>query len=182
MLCPVCRLNYTSTGQNQPRLLVTCGHTFCFTCLENCKPPDGSDRIECPQCSFVCEVPHAPNITIINFVDAQLPKPGTQVVHQLPAAQTSVCQDCQKMLATLICFQCLPAGFKFCETCSEREHSREFGPMQAHVPRPIASVRFQTPVPNCKTHSGHPCLFFSFKANKVSIPGSWLSPNPSLAE
>ncbi len=167
LLCPVCQLNYTTTGDCQPRLLITCGHTFCHKCLEARKSAGGGDRIECPQCSLVCTEPHVPNITIMNYVDAQSEGSEKQVVHQLMPPQSSVCQDCQQIPATLVCFQCLPGGFKFCDACSEREHNRPFRPVKEHTPKPIASVRFQTPVPNCLTHPGNPCLFFSFKANKV---------------
>ncbi len=164
--CPICQLKYTTVGESQPRLLITCGHTFCNKCLETRKGATG-DRIECPQCSLVCEEPHVPNITIMNYVDAQSQGARTQAVHQLPPSQSSTCQDCQEATASVVCFQCLPAGFKFCDACSDREHNRPFGPVREHSPKAIASVRFQSPVPNCQRHPGNPCLFFSFKANKV---------------
>lgn len=162
LVCPVCKLSYTTDGEQQPRLLVTCGHTFCRKCLDS--QVDSSDHICCPQCSLICADPHVPNITIMNYVDAKeassRPPP---VMHSVPAPVKTICQDCKKNIATLICFQCLPSGFKFCESCSSREHNRSFGPVRGHGPKPIETVRLSTPVPSCKTHPDKPCLFFSFK-------------------
>ncbi len=159
LACPVCKLDYTTQGDQQPRLLVTCGHTFCQKCLDS--QPD-SEPLSCPQCSLVSVDPHVANITIMNYVAAQMITTNPPV-HTVPAPVKAICQDCKKDIATLICFQCLPAGFRFCETCSTREHSRSFGPVREHNPKPIASVKISTPVPLCKTHPERLCLFFSFK-------------------
>ena len=158
-VCPECKLDYTTQGDQQPRLLVTCGHTFCQKCLDL-----QSEPLSCPQCSLVSMDPHVPNITIMNYVAAQ--SVTNPPVHSVPAPVTAICQDCKKNIATLICFQCLPSGgFKFCEACSSREHNRPFGPVREHNPKPIESVRISTPVPLCKTHTENPCLFFSSKVN-----------------
>lgn len=166
LTCPLCQSKYATTGEFQPRLLSGCGHTFCQKCLDSLKPKTGN-QLECPQCSLVSAEPHVPNITIMNYVDAQDVK-QERLVHQVPAPQRAICQDCQRNVATLICFQCLPAGFKFCDSCSAREHNRSFGPVREHHPKPIASVRFTTPVPNCSTHPGKACLFFSFEVNQFA--------------
>ena len=161
LACPVCKLDYSTQGEQQPRLLVTCGHTFCRKCLDT--QPD-TEPISCPQCSLISTDPHVPNITIMNYVEAQgassRPPP---VMHNVPAPVKAICQDCKKNIATLICFQCLALGFKFCETCSTREHTRSFGPVRGHSPKPIDRVKISTPVPSCKIHPNQPCLFFSFK-------------------
>lgn len=160
LTCPVCKLDYTTQGEQQPRLLITCGHTFCRKCL-NAQVQTESEPLSCPQCSLVSTDPHVPNITIMNYVEAASARPP--VMHHVPAPVKSLCQDCKKDIATLICFQCLPSGFKFCKMCSEREHNRSFGPMQKHVPKAIEKVKISTPVPSCKIHPNQPCLFFSFK-------------------
>ena len=160
LLCPVCKLDYTTQGEQQPRLLVTCGHTFCQKCLDS---QADSEALSCPQCSQVSVDPHVANITIMNYVEAQKASSSPSVLHPIPAPVKAICQDCKKEIATLICFQCLPNGFKFCAACSTREHSRSFGPVRGHSPKAIELVKISTPVPNCKTHLDKPCLFFSFK-------------------
>lgn len=162
LVCPVCQLDYTTQGEQQPRLLVTCGHTFCRKCLDS--QPNSESAITCPQCSILSSEPHVPNISIMNFVEAQeassRPPP---VMHNVPAPVKAICQDCKRNRATIVCFQCLPSGFRFCDTCSKREHGRSFGPVREHVPKPIDKVKISTPIPTCPTHVGEPCLFFSFK-------------------
>ena len=66
----------------------------------------------------------------------------TQPVHQLPATQQeATCQACQVAKATLLCFQCLPTGFPFCDSCSSLEHNRDFPPVQRHSPKPFGAVK-----------------------------------------
>lgn len=157
--CPVCQVPYTTSGEQQPRLLVGCGHTFCSKCLES-RYVEG-EPLRCPQCSLVSDDPHVPNITIMGYVEATAtPSP---VMHPIPPPQKALCQDCKERQATLICFQCLATGFKFCNTCSTREHNREFGPVKEHTPQPIEKAAKTMPVPTCKQHPDKPCLFFSFK-------------------
>ena len=190
--CPLCHCNYTTTGENQPRLLTVCGHTFCYRCLEERKSSDSPDTFQCPQCSLPCTENHVPNITIMKYVDAMDEKPEERVrrwrkgrrgggqrgrergrereerggahthshshthtlthtlththtlqpVHQLPASQQEVtCQACQVAKATLVCFQCLPTGFPFCDACSSQEHNRDFPPVQRHSPKPVGAVK-----------------------------------------
>ncbi len=162
-MCPVCKLEYTTKGDQQPRFLVTCGHTFCRKCLDS-QQAEG-DKVTCPQCSIVSKDPHVPNIAIMNYVEAQGSQPPP-TIHHVPAPIKALCQDCKKDIATLICFQCLVSGFKFCKNCCEREHNRSFGPVKDHSPKDIEKVRISTPVPTCEDHPGKPCLFFSFKVCK----------------
>lgn len=171
--CPVCKLEYATSGDQQPRLLVTCGHTFCRKCLDSQQLSE-TDQLSCPQCSLVSVDPHVPNITIMNYVEAQKIRPPP-VMHSVPAPVKALCQDCKKMIATLICFQCLPSGFKFCAICSNREHNRPFGPVQVHNPKAIETVKISTPVPACEDHPNQPCLFYSFKVNQL---GSSVYPPP----
>ena len=87
--CPLCEKDYTTGGELQPRLLIGCGHTFCRKCLDDRKLPDG--RTECPHCSLISTEPHAPNITLMKFVDVQSPK-QCQVMHPVSASQRTMCQ------------------------------------------------------------------------------------------
>ena len=65
-----------------------------------------------------------------------------QPVHQLPASQQeATCQACQVAKATLVCFQCLPTGFPFCDACSSHEHNRDFPPVQRHSPKLVGAVK-----------------------------------------
>ena len=161
LVCPMCKEEYTTSGDQQPRLLIGCGHTFCQSCLDNkCSNVEG---VACPQCSHVTHDPHVPNITIMNYVAAIKVEPDTTVRHPLPPPQKSLCQNCRKEFATHICFQCLPTGFMFCASCCEREHSRPFGPVKEHKPKAIGAVRINTPVPMCPDHPNKPCLLFSSK-------------------
>lgn len=162
LVCPVCKNEYSTSGDSQPRLLIGCGHTFCQKCLDE-KFKIDENGVTCPQCQLVTPEPHVPNITIMNYVEATMVPPENAVRHPLPPPQKTFCQDCKKELATLVCFQCLPAGFRFCNSCSEREHSRAFGPVREHVPEQIQAVRLSAPVPLCKVHQNQPCLFFSSK-------------------
>ena len=166
LLCPVCRTDYTTIGEHQPRLLTSCGHTFCHKCIDNTIAELGKQR--CPQCSVVSDEPHAPNITIMGYVSSRETKVA---VHPLPAPLTTPCQDCKRKKATLICFECLPGGFRFCDTCCKREHERDFGPVKGHAPKLIETVRVATPLPTCTLHPQKPCLFFSFKVlTEYSVP------------
>lgn len=159
--CPVCRVPYTTSGEQQPRLLVGCGHTFCSKCLQSRNVDN--EVLTCPQCSLVSNDPHVPNITIMGYVEATTtPAP---VMHPIPPPRKVLCQDCKERQATLICFQCLAAGFKFCNDCSEREHNRDFGPVKGHNPQPIEKAAVSMPVPSCSRHPDKPCLFFSFKVS-----------------
>ena len=159
--CPVCQVPYTTSGEQQPRLLVGCGHTFCSKCLAS-RHVD-NEPLTCPQCSLASEDPHVPNITIMGYVEATAtPSPA---IHPIPPPQKVLCQDCKQKQATLICFQCLAAGFKFCDSCSAREHNRNFGPVKEHTPQPIEKAATSMPVPSCKQHPDKPCLYFSFKVH-----------------
>ena len=159
--CPVCQVPYATSGEQQPRLLVGCGHTFCSKCLAS-RHVD-NEPLTCPQCSLVSEDPHVPNITIMGYVEATAtPSPA---IHPIPPPQKVLCQDCKQKQATLICFQCLAAGFKFCDSCSAREHNRDFGPVKEHTPQPIEKAATSMPVPSCKLHPDKPCLYFSFKVH-----------------
>ncbi len=162
LVCPMCKEEYSTSGERQPRLLVGCGHTFCRNCLET-KCGNNGESVTCPQCSHVTHDPHVPNITIMNYVAAIKVQPEETVRHPLPPPQKSLCQNCRKELASYICFQCLPTGFMFCSSCCEREHSRPFGPVKDHKPKAIGAVRINTPVPMCTEHPNQPCLLFSSK-------------------
>ena len=51
--CPICMEEYGDVA-TVPRLLVTCGHTFCEGCLDRMLAPvrmrNGGKRLECPAC------------------------------------------------------------------------------------------------------------------------------------
>ena len=74
LTCPMCHLSYTTSGDNQPRLLTFCGHTFCYKCLEERKK-ESPDNFQCPQCSLPCTENHVPNITIMKYVEAMVQEP-----------------------------------------------------------------------------------------------------------
>lgn len=166
--CPLCKNEYSANGDSQPRLLIGCGHTFCQKCLDSTLKT-AEDGITCPQCKLVTLEPHAPNITIMNYVEAAIASPENTVRHPLPPPKKSICQDCKMQLVTVVCFQCLPTGFRFCDECSKREHERPFPPVLQHKPKPIQSVDMSVPVPLCMIHQNQPCLFFSIKVRLTCL-------------
>ena len=78
--CPTCHCPYTTSGENQPRLLALCGHTFCYKCLEERrKASESSETFQCPQCSLPCTENHVPNITIMKYVEVMNEKTEERV-------------------------------------------------------------------------------------------------------
>ena len=78
--CPTCHCAYTTSGENQPRLLSFCGHTFCYKCLEERrKVMESPETLQCPQCSLPCSENHVPNITIMKYVEVMNEKSDERV-------------------------------------------------------------------------------------------------------
>ena len=96
--CPTCHCTYTTSGENQPRLLALCGHTFCYKCLEDrrksCESPE---MFQCPQCSLPCSENHVPNITIMKYVEAMNEKSEERVRKR----RASEIESCAYFLANL---------------------------------------------------------------------------------
>ena len=57
--CPICKEAYGGVAV-VPRLLVTCGHTFCAGCLDTMLEPlrmrNGGKKLQCPSCRVECRV------------------------------------------------------------------------------------------------------------------------------
>ena len=80
LTCPTCHCTYTTAGENQPRLLTVCGHTFCYKCVEERrKTSESSETFQCPQCSLPCSESHVPNITIMKYVEVMNEKSEQRV-------------------------------------------------------------------------------------------------------
>lgn len=167
MQCPNCKQDYNTQGPLQPRIIITCGHSFCRTCVQGLRKDGGT--LNCPQCGQLCAEPDAPNVALMGYIEVQMQRnrePGT--VREITAPQqAALCQQCNQANAVLICFQCLPTGFRFCRECSRQEHDREFGPVRSHRPRPIDEVKYGAILPSCSQH-GKVCELFSFTENQFA--------------
>jgi hypothetical protein len=58
--CTICLEPYSAAGGVVPRMLVTCGHSFCEACLDRMLVPllvrKGRKRLLCPTCRTECAV------------------------------------------------------------------------------------------------------------------------------
>ena len=159
--CPRCQNDYSS--ERQARLLIDCGHTFCQKCVDDLEKTE-DEPSKCPQCSMEVRGKHVPNITLMNYVDVQQQQSDFTRSKSVNLALRKVCCEyCQKEDATLVCFQCLATGFRFCTKCCELEHERPGSPAMLHTPKPINSVSVKTPIPRCPNHHGNPSQLFSFQ-------------------
>ena len=167
MQCPNCKENYNTEGARQPRIIITCGHSFCRKCIQSLRKDGGT--LNCPQCGQLCSEPDAPNVALMGYIDVQMQRAQKpEKVREIPAPkQALICQQCNKVDAYFICFQCLPTGFRFCRECNRLEHDREFGPVRSHKPRPIDEVKYGAILPTCTQHS-RVCEYFSFGENQFA--------------
>ena len=164
MQCPRCRQHYATEGGLQPRILITCGHSFCNSCIEVLRNDAG--LITCPQCGQLSNEPDAPNIALMSYISVQNQKLDPSRVREVPAPrQAVVCQHCNSRDVCFVCYQCVPAGFRFCKSCCEKEHERPFGPVKLHNPVPIDQVKYGVLLPICEKHKDESCELYSFKQN-----------------
>lgn len=167
MQCPTCKQDYNTQGPQQPRIIITCGHSFCRTCVQSFRKDGGI--LNCPQCGQLCPEPDAPNVALMSYIDVQMQRSQqpSKVVDVLGPQKVVVCQQCNQVDASFICFQCLPTGFRFCGNCCRQEHDRSFGPVRNHKPRPIDEVKYGAILPNCTKHN-KVCELFSFTENEFA--------------
>ena len=163
MQCPRCRQHYMTEGDLQPRIIITCGHSFCKNCIEVLRNDAG--LITCPQCGQLSSESDAPNIALMNYIDVQNQKLDPSRVREVPAPKAVVCQHCNSRDVSFVCYQCLPAGFRFCRPCCENEHDRPFSAVKLHNPVPIEQVKYGVLLPRCEKHKNQSCELYSFKEN-----------------
>ena len=165
MQCPRCRQHYTTEGDLQPRIIITCGHSFCKSCIEVLRNDAG--LITCPQCGQLSNETDAPNIALMSYIAVQNQKVDPSRVREVPAPrQAVVCQHCNSREVKFICYQCLPAGFRFCKKCCDMEHERPFSAVKLHNPVPIEQAKYGAVLPRCERHQNQSCEFYSFKQNQ----------------
>ena len=76
MECPLCKNEYSS--DNVPRLLTSCGHTFCHSCLDTLIIEENSQfRLSCPEDEIVIYLKNnaitqfPKNIALIKLIDSK---------------------------------------------------------------------------------------------------------------
>lgn len=167
MQCPRCRDQYSTEGDLQPRIIIACGHSYCKRCINVLRKDSGV--ITCPQCGQMNKDPDVPNVALMSYIAVQTEQSNQTRIRNVTAPrQAIVCQHCNSHDVSYICYQCLPAGFKFCKRCCEAEHSRSFGPVRQHNPVPIDQVKYGAILPDCSRHSNRPCEYFSFDENRFA--------------
>lgn len=168
MQCPNCLEPYDTDGIRQPRIIITCGHSFCRKCVQGLR--DGQETLTCPQCRQISAEDDAPNVALMSYIEMQKTRSIPSKVRQINVPrQAVVCQHCNQNDAKFICFDCLPHnGFRFCSECMRMEHDRPFGPVQKHKPRPIEDVMYGAILPDCPHHPTVPCDLFSFVENRFA--------------
>ena len=118
-------------------ILVSCGHTFCFTCTQ--RLDETTSNVCCPQCHAPIIEPHAPNISIIQYIDAQRARtflvPNCPVHPRVPSVLFSLkyksyaCDVCSKK-----------AGF---DTSSYLTIESAMGAVNAQLPVLVQQMRDQ---------------------------------------
>lgn len=107
--CPVCTHSYED---QDPRILVSCGHTVCLSCAKKLEKPEG---ILCPLCrtnTFAQAEALPKNFTVLKIADALRSKPGEQ-------ATASPCANCHQR-ASLWCAACREP---ICSDCIQPTHN-----------------------------------------------------------
>ena len=69
-----------------------------------------------------------------------------------------ICEVCDKHQATVVCLSCSLLGFKFCAECDNKEHNRQFRPVQLHRRVPIEEIDLSV---SCTNHRDHVATMFS---------------------
>ena len=167
MQCPRCRDQYSTEGELQPRIIIVCGHSYCKRCVKVLRKDSGV--ITCPQCGQMSKDPDVPNLALMSYIAVQTEQSNPTRIRDVPAPREAIiCQQCGTNEVRFVCYQCLPAGFRFCARCSDLEHSRSFGPVKEHKPVPIDQVKYGAILPDCPRHPGTLCEYFSFTENSFA--------------
>ena len=168
MQCPRCRDQYSTEGDLQPRIIIVCGHSYCKRCIGVLRKDD-SGVITCPQCGQMSKEPDAPNVALMSYIALHTQQSNPDKIRDVAAPrQAVVCQHCSSKEVRFICYQCLPAGFRFCQHCCDTEHSRSFGPLRHHKPVPIDQAKYGAVLPDCPNHPSRACEWFSFDENRFA--------------
>lgn len=167
MQCPRCKDHYSTEGNLQPRIIIVCGHSYCKKCITVLRKDSGV--ITCPQCGQMTKEPDAPNVALMSYIALQAQQSNPNKIREVAAPrQAVVCQHCNSRDVKFVCYQCLPAGFRFCQTCCDTEHNRAFGPLRHHKPIPIDQVKYGAVLPDCPRHPHRACEYFSFVENNFA--------------
>ena len=156
--CIICTLEYGMAAGRIPRVL-NCGHTFCTECLQQCMR---IDTIPCPFCSQQTRVIGDIRRVPMNFSILEMLQPMHTQHQQRPV---DLCEACEEIEATIICLSCSAIGVKFCTGCDDKEHNRNFRPVQLHKRIPLSKY---LPQLTCTQHTGVVATMFSEAHNQFA--------------
>ena len=104
--CPVCRERFRS-----PKVLPSCGHTFCMRCLQDLISEERNSRIKCPLCRKEYRIPQSgvkgfpDNFSINRLLDEASLKGKAILCGQCSQSQCFPLEKCQHCDKTL-CIEC----------------------------------------------------------------------------
>lgn len=113
--CPVCVEHFNQTGR-RPRLLNSCLHAFCTSCLQTLLSKEGGSKITCPLCRHVQTVKGNANTLPIDPVRDKL----TEYL-QIKLEKKTLCTDCPDgNEAEFRCQECLSYICTACHSAHRR--------------------------------------------------------------
>jgi len=156
--CSICLCEYSADNkeENKTPLLLSCGHTFCYSCLVDIYD-DEKALFECPTCRGHTKASQGIKDLKSNFAllemlslfseSKKIKKPEKGVAEVgADGKEGTVCCECEKANATLYCPSCEES---YCAECCQSTHQASKA-LSKHRPRPIT---LQTHASKCLDHN-----------------------------
>lgn len=161
--CKVCLLKFSEEDENLcPRILTSCGHTLCKTCIDRLRVQDFSfneNKIKCPFDRKTTILPRdnqlPKNFTIIEMIrdskrqQSHVERPKKTEICENP---DTPCFENQNHESTCYCTTC---KVDFCESCFKSTHLSKV--MSSHKAVPLADKPIT--VPTCAIHESLPANY-----------------------